>query len=115
MTSLQQFNEITLKLLNLLSNSSEMDRDEKINKMNEFLDQRESLMESICPPFSEDEQRIGKQLVQLNQQVNELLKLQKLEIQRDIKDLNVKKNSTNKYANPYENLSTDGMFYDKKN
>jgi flagellar protein FliT len=51
----------------------------------------------------------------LNQQVDRLLMLQKQEIQRDIQEINKKKQSSNKYTNPYENLSIDGMFYDKRN
>jgi flagellar protein FliT len=39
---------------------------------------------------------------------------EKLFIQKDIKDLSVKKESTGKYANPYQSMATDGMFYDKR-
>ncbi|MBP2241999.1 flagellar protein FliT [Cytobacillus eiseniae] len=115
MTDLHQFNVITLQLLELLTTSLEIDREENIIKINRLLDQREVLMESIHPPFSEEDMKIGQQLLQLNMQVNNLLVSKKQEIQRDMKELDAKKKSSNKYVNPYGNFSIDGMFYDKKN
>ncbi|MEP9404972.1 flagellar export chaperone FlgN [Peribacillus frigoritolerans] len=60
------------------------------------------------------EQQLGRAVLLLNQQVDHLLKLQKQEIERDIQEINKKKKSSNKYTNPYESLSVDGMFYDKR-
>ncbi|PRS37738.1 hypothetical protein C6W19_10310 [Bacillus sp. RJGP41] len=62
-----------------------------------------------------EEQQLGRSVLLLNQRVNHLLKLQKQEIQRDIQEMNKKKKSSNKYTNPYESLSVDGVFYDKRN
>ena len=62
-----------------------------------------------------EEQQLGRAVLLLNQQVDHLLKLQKQEIQRDIQEINKKKKSSNKYTNPYESLSVDGVFYDKRN
>ena len=115
MTELQKFNELTMQLLALFTHSSEMDRDDKITKITELLDQREILLESIGPPFSDEDQKIGRQLIHSNQRVNELLHLLKQEIQRDMKELKTKKKSSNIYANPYENFTVDGVFYDKRN
>ena len=78
------------------------------------LNQREELLKSIQPPFSQAEQELGKQLVELNQQVEQLLQKQKQEIQQDIKQLHIQKQSNQKYTNPYESLSIDGVFYDKR-
>ena len=67
------------------------------------------------PLFTGEEQQLGRAVMLLNQQVDHLLKLQKKEIQRDIQEINKKKRSSNKCTNPYESLSADGMFYDKRN
>ena len=60
------------------------------------------------------EEELGKKLVKLNQQVERLLQKQKQEIQQDIKQLHLQKESNQKYTNPYESLSIDGVFYDKR-
>ena len=85
-----------------------------LRRFNSLLDQREGLLKSIHPPFSKEEQELGKQLVGLNQQVDQLLQKQKQEIQQDIKQLHIQKQSNQKYTNPYESLSIDGVFYDKR-
>ncbi|MGE7670061.1 flagellar protein FliT [Peribacillus sp. NPDC097077] len=111
---LQDFHDVTIELLTVLQDQTIVERDERIDRIMQLLDQREELLSQIQPPFSAEELQLGRQSMRLNQQVDQLLLLQKQEIQRDIKELNQKKKTSNKYTNPYENLSTDGMFYDKK-
>ena len=112
MKAIQDFIKTTSQLISVLE--TEPDRNQKIELIETLLEKREQSMAKIQPPFSESEQDLGKQVVELNQRVTLLLEQQKAEIQRDLKQLNVKKESTNKYVNPYQSLSTDGMFYDKK-
>lgn len=111
---LQSFHDISTELLTVLQDQKIADRDERIDRIMQLLDQREELLSQIQPPFSDEEIQLGRQSMILNQHLDQLLLLQKQEIQRDIKELNQKKKTSNKYTNPYENLSTDGMFYDKK-
>ncbi|MGE8080548.1 flagellar protein FliT [Peribacillus loiseleuriae] len=113
--SLQKFSDITVELLDVLNNRTTDERSDRINRIVELLDQREELLPVIQPPFSEEEQKLGRQVVELNQRVDEWLLLQKKDIQRDIKQLNERKQNSNKYTNPYDKLSIDGVFYDKKN
>ncbi|MFD6439764.1 flagellar protein FliT, partial [Peribacillus sp. NPDC060186] len=94
---------------------SEQDRDRKIEKVEVLLEEREKSISEIQPPFSDSEQDLGKKLIELNEKVSQLLEEQKVEIQHDMKQLSVTKESTNKYVNPYQSLSTDGVFYDKRN
>jgi hypothetical protein len=47
--------------------------------------------------------------------LNQLIDLSVPSIHRDIQEINKKKKSSNKYTNPYESLSVDGVFYDKRN
>ena len=111
---LQSFHDVTAELLTVLQDQTIVERDERIDRITKLLDRREEFLSHIKPPFSDEELQLGRQSMLLNQQVDQLLLLQKQEIQRDIKELNQKKKSSNKYTNPYENLATDGMFYDKK-
>ncbi|MFJ7745112.1 flagellar protein FliT [Peribacillus sp. NPDC097295] len=112
---LQHFHDVTRELLTVLQDKKIVERDDRITRITELLERREEFLSHIKPPFSDEELQLGRQSMLLNQQVDQLLVLQKQEIQRDIKELNQKKKSSNKYTNPYENLATDGMFYDKKN
>ena len=111
---LQNFHDATTELLTVLQDQAITERDERIDKITKLLDRREESLSQIKPPFTDEELQLGRQSMLLNQQVDRLLVLQKQEIQRDIKELNQKKKTSNKYTNPYENLATDGMFYDKK-
>jgi flagellar protein FliT len=109
----KQAYECTLELLKVLQ--GDIERDEKIAQVEAGLEKRELLLNQMSAPYSEEEKQLGKQLIQLNQKLSQLLTMEKMLIQKDMKDLSIKKESNTKYVNPYQNLSTDGMFYDKRN
>jgi flagellar protein FliT len=90
------------------------ERDGWIEELERFLQEREKLLAKIQPPYTEEEKRLGKEIVRFNQKIEEKLKQMKQEIQFDIRHLKKAKESTNKYLNPYQSLSIDGMFYDKR-
>lgn len=112
---IRTFHDLTAELLAVLEDRTITERDDKIERVTKLIDRREGLLSQINPPFTGEEQQLGREVLLLNQQVDHLLKLQKQEIQRDIQEINKKKRSSNKYTNPYESLSVDGMFYDKRN
>ena len=114
MEAIQALHEATQQLIELLQ-QNHLDRDVRIERIQSLLDQREELLKSIQPPFTQQEKELGKQLVELDQSVNQLLQKQKREIQQDLKRLHMKKESNQKYTNPYESMPVDGLFYDKQN
>ncbi|RSD25192.1 flagellar protein FliT [Mesobacillus subterraneus] len=113
MSAVIQFHQLTTELIRLLENT-DVDRDDKIAKVEELLNQRETLIEEIKPPYTPEELEKGKEVTLLNTKLDQLLKREKGAVQRDIKDLQNKKESNTKYVNPYQSLSTDGMFYDRR-
>ncbi|MBA9026749.1 flagellar protein FliT [Peribacillus huizhouensis] len=113
--SLQKFNDCTIELLSILNRQELEERDDTIKRIIELLDEREEWIHLINPPFTEEELQLGRQVVLLNQQVDKLLLLHKQAIQRDIRQLNEKKQTSARYSNPYDNILVDGVFYDKKN
>lgn len=115
MNKVRQVFEDTVTLLELLENRSGVDREEKIKLIHEYLGKRETEIEGLCPPYSQEEMELGKLLVHLNTKLQTLLEREKLFIQQDMKNLYSKKESNRKYTNPYESLATDGVFYDKRN
>ena len=114
MNPVKEFYELTIQIIELMENSGEQDRDSKIEKIEGMLQKREALMVEIKPPFSSEENELGKKIIELNKKLEGLMETEKVLIQKDIKDLNIKKQSNKKYTNPYQSLSTDGMFYDRK-
>ncbi|MCS0654731.1 flagellar protein FliT [Cytobacillus firmus] len=113
MGSIQTFYDATQKLIALLEDTG-LDRDSKISQVEYLLENRQQAMAGMAPPYSDAEKDLGARLISLNEKVTQLMTREKLFIQKDIKDLSIKKESTGKYANPYQSIVTDGMFYDKR-
>lgn len=112
--AVREFYDATIELVNLLENDS-IKRDDKINKMEQLLTQRERLLQDIKPPFSPQEKQLGRILVGLNAKLERLLEKEKTAIQHDIKLVKKQKESNKKYVNPYESLaSLEGGFVDKR-
>jgi flagellar protein FliT len=111
--AINEFYKITVELVRLLENS-QAERDGKILQVEALMAQRETLMSRIFPPYTQEETEVGRNLIQLNAKVEQLLLKEKISIQKDIKALQFKKESSSKYANPYQGFSSDGMFYDKR-
>jgi flagellar protein FliT len=108
----KQAYDCTLDIIKVLQ--AVTDRDKKIAQVDAALEIREQLLQQIAAPYTHEEKQIGQQLILLNQKLSQLLDKEKMLIQKDIKDITLKKESNTKYVNPYQNLSTDGMFYDKR-
>src|SRR4051812_15725252 len=113
MKAIQALQEATYQLIEFLK-QEKLDRDVRIEKIQSLLDQREELLGTIQPPFTQEQKELGRKLVELDQQVQQLLQKQKQEIQKDLKQLHMKKESNQKYTNPYESMPVDGLFYDKQ-
>jgi flagellar protein FliT len=113
MSAVKAFYQVTDKLIKLIE-MSQGEREETINEIERLLDEREAWMKELVPPYIPEEIKIGQELIQLNSKLIKLLQTEKIEIQKDIKDLQTKKQSNTKYVNPYRNISSDGMFYDKR-
>ncbi|WP_253718576.1 flagellar protein FliT [Weizmannia acidilactici] len=90
-------------------------REELIGNINRLLDKRGALLASLKPPFSPEEQLLGKKIAALDKRLKPLLEETLLEIRQDIKQTVKKKTSMKKYINPYQSLQlNDGRFYDRK-
>lgn len=103
------------ELYDLLQESSKNDhRETIISKIEELLESRQKLINQVKPPYTSDEKLLGAEVVKLNKVIDEKLALMKEDIQLDINQLKKTKTSTNKYTNPYESVSLDGVFFDKR-
>ncbi|TYS89293.1 flagellar protein FliT [Rossellomorea aquimaris] len=105
---------ITKQLKQALEQATDENRESTIEEVESLLEKRQSVLGTINPPYTQDEQELGKQMIAWNQQIDRQLAQLRLEIKRDMNGLTKKKTSVQKYSNPYEYLQYDGMFYDKK-
>lgn len=110
MEALKQCYAITNELVERLKSESEVDTE----KVNQLLDQRQACLTLLTPPTTETEKKIGQALLQQDKELVALLQKEKQSIQKEIRSLEYKKKSNQKYVNPYQALQTDGMFYDKR-
>ncbi|GLI86548.1 hypothetical protein ANABIO32_43630 [Rossellomorea marisflavi] len=113
MSAVLECHKITKRLKALLD--GEGDRESKINSIDSLLVEREQLLPSITPPYSLEEQRLGREIVLWNKQIDQKLAGLKIDIKRDMNGVSKTKTTVKKYTNPYESMQTDGMFYDKRN
>lgn len=89
------------------------ERDANIKLMEQLLEERREYLQDF-PDLSSLEDRHKKQLAQLETELQTLMNEKLNAIKQDIKTLYLKKNKGNQYNNPYENVSIDGTFLDKK-
>lgn len=113
MNGLQLFYDLTVQLVKLFRETGE--QDERVQEMERLLSLRDEAVKHVTPPTTEAEHELLLKCKQLNEHLNELMQQEKKNIQKGLKDLKVKKESTTKYVNPYSNYNPDGMFYDRKN
>lgn len=88
-------------------------RDSMVQRVEKLLFERQQILNSLRDLSTLDES-IKLDLVTLEKEIETLMKNHKEKIKHDLKILQLKRQKENQYSNPYENLSIDGMFLDKK-
>jgi len=116
MSQVQELHDVTSTLYNLVQRSPNFDeRDEVLEEIHRLLDRREELLNQVEGPYSDEEQRLGKEILNMNETIeSEIQRLMK-QLKVDMARMKKQKNSNQKYSNPYQNVNNyDGMFLDKK-
>ncbi|MCT2537271.1 flagellar protein FliT [Aquibacillus koreensis] len=115
MSRMKKLHEVTIRLHEAVAKDSEDQREEKIEKINHLLQEREEILKEVKPPYTDAEKQIGRHLLPINQEIDDKLQSVFFEIKKDMATMKKKKSSNTKYTNPYKNLSNyDGMFLDHK-
>src|SRR5699024_3133662 len=116
MARLNNVLHITEQLNALLSmDITAKNREDVIGQINELVEKRGELMNQVTPPFTDEEKRIGQEVVALNKQIQAKMNDIFTELKQEMKQINKQKKSTQTYENPYEAMQTvDGMFLDQK-
>jgi flagellar protein FliT len=115
MDAVQALADVTKELYELVQETKKVeDRGELISQIEVLLDKREQLLSKITPPFTPEQELMGKQMIEMNRVINSELKKIMVQVQMDLQGLKKKKTSIQKYVNPYQSLESDGIYYDKK-
>lgn len=116
MNQVQELHDVTSALYELVQQSPTFEeRDEVLEKLHDLLDRREELLDQVEGPYSDEEKRLGKEIVHMNETIeSETQRLMK-QLKMDMARMKKQKSSNQKYTNPYQNVNNyDGMFLDKK-
>ncbi|MED4350935.1 hypothetical protein P9265_01125 [Schinkia azotoformans] len=115
MIELEEFINRTKKLASLLEKGLQSEgREVYIQSIQDLIDEREQLLKTL-PDLSKVLDNNAKQdLINLEKKISGLMLEHRNTIKKDLQVLQLKKKKSNNYANPYENISADGMFLDKK-
>lgn len=116
MGKLDTIYDVTNKIEHILNQSiTTKNRDSIITEVTALIEERGRMMEELTPPFSEQEKSLGRQVVELNVQIEKKMETLFESLKQDIRKMNKQKESNRSYINPYGNIkSTDGMYLDSK-
>ncbi|WP_100400236.1 flagellar protein [Bacillus sp. FJAT-44742] len=93
------------------------ERDEYIIAVEDYLQSRDRLLKEILqekPSFSETERKLGMEVLSMNGKIEEqMAKIQSV-ISADIRALKKKRKTGQRYENPYQGTTVDGVFFDSK-
>ncbi|MFD1067690.1 flagellar protein FliT [Oceanobacillus locisalsi] len=99
----------------LMQEITSHNREEIIVELQEKIEKRGKLLESIAPPYSEEEEKLGRTVVHMNQHIEKQMQQLFTALKNEMKQVQQQKKSTTSYVNPYKSVqNTDGMFLDKK-
>lgn len=91
-------------------------REEVIEKLTGWLEEREEWMDKLSPPYTDEERELGEKIYQINVEVEENMQRLFGNLKVEMKKVQKHKKTQQTYSNPYKNLAvSDGTFLDKKN
>ncbi|MFV9510528.1 hypothetical protein [Tepidibacillus sp. LV47] len=117
MKLVKQIYQITIQLhQHLQKEPKREERDEYIGQIQAYLDQREKLIDQLKgkTEYTKEEKELGKKIVDYNQGIDLMLERLYRSIAADVRQLQERKKLQQKYIHPYQGLSVDGMFFDKR-
>ncbi|MFP7492360.1 flagellar protein FliT [Terribacillus sp. 179-K 1B1 HS] len=116
MNRVQALYDTTTELDTLVSQPvTSENREEVVNSLTDLMGIRSEQMEALKPPFSAEEQELGKALLPLNERISKHVQQIFDQLKIDIRTIKKQQQSGTKYINPYASMQTlDGRFLDKR-
>ncbi|MGG1594093.1 flagellar protein FliT [Terribacillus saccharophilus] len=116
MNRVQALYDTTAQLDTLVSQPvTSENREEVVQSLTALLEVRSSQMEELKPPFTTEENNLGKELLPMNKRISKKVQHIFDQLKVDIRTIKKQKQSGKKYINPYASMQTlDGRFLDKR-
>ncbi|TDQ36942.1 hypothetical protein EV213_11535 [Aureibacillus halotolerans] len=105
---------LTQDLLRVVERTVKEDRREvMMEHVVRLMDERESAMMELSPPFTKKEQELGQKIQQMNTVIQEQLQSHLTNVQHDLRKVKRQRTNEKTYASPYE-TAVDGAFFDHR-
>ncbi|MFC4023848.1 flagellar protein FliT [Oceanobacillus longus] len=116
MNRVEPIYEITMKIKTLLEQDiTAKSRESVIEELNDLILSRGMYMEKLKSPYTEEEKKIGKELVLINNEIQKKMQILFADLKLEMRQVKKQKKSNQSYTNPYKHVQTmDGMFMDSK-
>jgi len=115
MGRLEELHGITLEMARALDKEHQNGRERTIETISELIGKRERVMRNIKAPYTDEEEMIGKKIVQLNEEIKTKMDELYFAVKDDMKRVKRQKERNRSYINPYGEIkTTDGMYLDRK-
>ncbi len=115
MNHLEELYEVTIGIVRVLENKEDNNREQTIQKIDQFISKRDAIIEKIKGPYTEEEEKIGRKVVQLNELIKVKMNELYSDVKEDMKRVKKQKELNRSYINPYGPMkTTDGLYMDRK-
>lgn len=116
MKQIEMLYDLTIKLDQILTQPITLkNRDEVIASVTALINERGKYMTNMTPPFTEEEKKMGKEIIERNEKIKWKMNQLFEELKQDMKQVKKQKASSRSYINPYGTIqTTDGMYLDSK-
>ncbi|MFS0783682.1 hypothetical protein [Bacillus sp. 1P06AnD] len=112
--SIKECYQLTDSLLKLSRLPQSDLTDGQYDEIGQLLDRREKVLQAIKPPFTADEEKIGRVIVLYNKEIDQQLASIKKELAKKIREVKKQDKSTKSYLG-YTNNDVGSYFLDKRN
>ncbi|MDL2029470.1 flagellar protein FliT [Bacillus subtilis] len=112
MKNIDQLYSETESMLSRIQNKPESD--ELLKQVEDFVAKRSELIQEISLPLSEEERKQMKLVLTWDQLIVKEMERLKQSIAAELQQMKRKRVMHTTYLNPYNNITIDGTYYDKR-
>ncbi|MEG7282835.1 flagellar protein FliT [Bacillus sp. 0909A] len=112
---MKQIDQLSIETKSMLSHiQNTPESDELLKQIEDFVAKRNELIEDISLPLSEEEKKQMKLVLTWDQLIVKEMERVKQSIAAELQQVKRKRAMHTTYLNPYNNITIDGRYYDKR-
>ncbi|MEC1685849.1 flagellar protein FliT [Bacillus mojavensis] len=112
---MKQIDQLSIETKSMLSHiQNTPESDELLKQIEDFVAKRNELIEDISLPLSEEEKKQMKLVLTWDQIIVKEMERLKQSIAAELQQVKRKRAMHTTYLNPYNNITIDGRYYDKR-